>query len=594
MSNEISLCMIVKNEENNLARCLNSITDLVDEIIIVDTGSTDRTVEIAKSFGAKVYHYQWTNSFSAARNESLKYATKDWILILDADDEFCSEDKDLFKELVNKSLDENNLYFFETLNYCGSFPDINNISINLNPRLFKNNFDYTYAGTVHNQLINTKNKIKDVKYPIRIYHYGYLDTTIKEKDKRKRNISLLEDQLKEDPNNKYAHFNIGNEYFALGNMSKALEHYYKSYEDFNPSVGYGFILIIRILLANHNIGQYDRALQFADIGLKYYPRFTDLYFFKAIIYTGLRRYTLAIKALKKCLELGEAPAELKFLYGTGTFKAAYELGNIYLKLKDYATAFEYFVKAIKFNPNFIAALNPIAHILKEENTPMDSFKKVLESFFNNNSASDAAIANLFYAEGCYDTALEYIRKCEDAGYTPEDIRFLKTKALAKALLHEDCINNNTIKEDSNLYVHNSMYRLLSLLITEKYDKAIDLINSFDNNALSTNDKWMLLVYTQLVNLYMKKPAQILSEDENEKQYTPIIFEILEILLINKRFDEFEMALELLNLISDKSVLLHLGKLYNKHGFKAMAKKEIIRSIKEFDIYDWDGLEILIQ
>lgn len=76
MKNSISLCMIVKDEEEYLPRCLKSIKDIVDEIIIVDTGSKDKTVEIAKSFGANVYYFKWTNNFSEARNESLKYATK--------------------------------------------------------------------------------------------------------------------------------------------------------------------------------------------------------------------------------------------------------------------------------------------------------------------------------------------------------------------------------------------------------------------------------------------------------------------------------------------------------------------------------------
>ena len=82
----LSACMIVKNEEKFLAQCLNSIKDAVDEIIIVDTGSTDKTVEIAQSFGAKVYHHPWRNSFSEARNHSLSYATCDWILQIDADE----------------------------------------------------------------------------------------------------------------------------------------------------------------------------------------------------------------------------------------------------------------------------------------------------------------------------------------------------------------------------------------------------------------------------------------------------------------------------------------------------------------------------
>ena len=83
----ISLCMIVKNEEENLPNALNSVKDVVDEIIIVDTGSTDNTIEIAKSFGAKVYYYEWNDDFASARNEALKHATCEWILSMDADDE---------------------------------------------------------------------------------------------------------------------------------------------------------------------------------------------------------------------------------------------------------------------------------------------------------------------------------------------------------------------------------------------------------------------------------------------------------------------------------------------------------------------------
>lgn len=592
MNNKISLCMIVKNEEKNLSRCLNSIKDMIDEMIIVDTGSTDNTVEIAESFEAKVYHFQWTNSFSEARNESLKYATKEWILILDADDEFCIEDKEKFKELINNYLDENCLYFFETLNYCGSFPDSNNISINLNPRLFKNNYGYIYSGAVHNQLINPQNKIKDVSYPVRIYHYGYLDNSIKEKDKRKRNISLLEEQLKKSPDSKYTNFNLGNEYFALDDIEKALNCYYKSYKDFNPNVGYGFILILRMVISNYNIGEYTRALEFSDIGIEYYPKFTDLYYFKALVYKALNRPTLAIKTLEKCIELGEPPSELRFIYGTGTFKALYELGIIYTELKDYPEAFKYFIETIRSNPNFIVTLNHITHILKEENTPIEEFKKTLESFFDNSLEADAIISNLFYNEGYYETALEYIKKCEIASHISEETMILKAKSLIRIGKFEHCIINDFFPENSSFYLQNTMYKVLSFLLTNKYNQAQSIVNSFNYDDLPDYNKKLLNTYKQLINIFTKSPTEILSEDENDKEYTPIIFEICEVLLINKKYDEFEIALSLLNLISDKSVLLHLAKLYNKHGYKTIAKKEILRSIKEFEIYDSEGLDIL--
>lgn len=87
----ISLCMIVLNEEIALPLCLSSVKDVVQEIVVLDTGSSDRTVEIAKLFGAKVYYFEWCNDFSAARNQALKYVTGDWILVLDADETLTPE-----------------------------------------------------------------------------------------------------------------------------------------------------------------------------------------------------------------------------------------------------------------------------------------------------------------------------------------------------------------------------------------------------------------------------------------------------------------------------------------------------------------------
>src|SRR5699024_2619925 len=95
----VSLCMIVKNEEDVLARCLDSVHHLVDEINIVDTGSTDNTIEIARKYTDRVFRFEWTGRFSDARNESFKYATKDYIFYLDADDVLLEKDQEKFKKL---------------------------------------------------------------------------------------------------------------------------------------------------------------------------------------------------------------------------------------------------------------------------------------------------------------------------------------------------------------------------------------------------------------------------------------------------------------------------------------------------------------
>src|SRR3989344_1140212 len=98
----ISLCMIAKNEEKNIAECLNSVKDVADEIIIVDTGSTDKTKKIAEKFNANIVGFKWADDFSAARNESLKHATKDWILVLDCDEVIAREDLPKIRELAKR------------------------------------------------------------------------------------------------------------------------------------------------------------------------------------------------------------------------------------------------------------------------------------------------------------------------------------------------------------------------------------------------------------------------------------------------------------------------------------------------------------
>ena len=98
---KLSLCMIVKNEEKFLEQCLNSVRELVDEIVIVDTGSTDKTKEIAAKFTNKIFDFQWCDDFSAARNESLKHATGDWILVLDADETIAWKDLSEIRKLID-------------------------------------------------------------------------------------------------------------------------------------------------------------------------------------------------------------------------------------------------------------------------------------------------------------------------------------------------------------------------------------------------------------------------------------------------------------------------------------------------------------
>ena len=188
----LSLVMIVKDEEKHLPGCLKSAAPWVDEIVVIDTGSTDLTVEIAESFGARVYHHPWQNDFSLHRNQSLSYARGKWLLVLDADEELDQETAGQLKDLMQNR---------EILGYRFKVDDVlpgGGISTHYGPRLFQNLPEIRYTRQVHNQL-HIPGAVKDSG--VRIIHHGYnLDPANMEK-RHSRRISMIKKWAQDEPGN---------------------------------------------------------------------------------------------------------------------------------------------------------------------------------------------------------------------------------------------------------------------------------------------------------------------------------------------------------------------------------------------------------
>lgn len=144
----ISLCMIVKNEEAVLKRCLDSIADLMDEIIIVDTGSTDRTKEIAADYTSKIYDYRWANDFSAARNFSFSKATMEYIYAADADELLDEENHMRFLRLKQALLPEIEIVQMKYIN-CSEFNTVLNSQKEYRPKLFRRLRTFTWIDPIH-------------------------------------------------------------------------------------------------------------------------------------------------------------------------------------------------------------------------------------------------------------------------------------------------------------------------------------------------------------------------------------------------------------------------------------------------------------
>lgn len=294
----ISACMIVKDESKVLTRCLSSIKDWVDEIIVVDTGSTDGTVDIAKSFGAKVYHKKWTNDFSFHRNHSMNKATKDWIFIIDADEEVPVEDGIVIKKMLDDGI-EYDVIGVDVLSIYGK----EKIAKTRLPmlRFFRRSYGPRYSGFVHNRPV-IKDSTPIYRLPFRILHYGYdLDEETMER-KYQRTLKMCRKATMKDPDDiimwlHYAHIlkvrkkNKFNEE-QIPEMERALLTGIGLCDAVNDNQNIYIQLLAAMSLVQYKKKDYKAAVKYGELALSHKQDFLD-----ALYLTGMA-YVYGIDALR--------------------------------------------------------------------------------------------------------------------------------------------------------------------------------------------------------------------------------------------------------------------------------------------------------
>jgi len=301
----ISACMIVKNEEAFLENCLRSIKDWVDEIIVVDTGSTDKTVEIARRFTDKVYFHPWRDSFSEARNISMGYATGDWILTIDADEELVAGSGEYLRQAVREAGEADAIYANVISVYSGGRKTARHNS----ERLLKNNGNIRYEGRVHNRVAGvTRHGMSKVE----MMHYGYNVEEKKAQEKFFRTVALLKAQIADNPGNPMPHHYLGTSYLARGMYKESLEESLKAL-DLAESKGVDDVLYLsthhNAAMAFLSLHDLDGAREYSLRALKKYPDHLDsLYIMTQICgesgqWTELLNYGRRFLALREILEL---------------------------------------------------------------------------------------------------------------------------------------------------------------------------------------------------------------------------------------------------------------------------------------------------
>lgn len=371
MTATISLCMIVKNESQNLHRCLQSVQGFVNEIIVVDTGSEDNTVEIARNYGAKVYFFEWCNDFASARNYSLSFATSDWILILDADEKLVVNDR----ELILNTLDLFSQIDGFTVPLI-SIHDSNESSCpQLAPRLFRNFLNTVYCGAYHEALCY-KNNLGVLFYTdlnlcdnLSIEHYGYTQELLTYKNLN-RNIPILEAERKSQELSFLLLYTLLDAYINTDQNEKAEDCYKEGFERLwpyliekrKPEPFAGVVNLLYLIgLKSYQAKDFETTNLICHVGLIWEPNSPHFNYLAGAMLTNLGLALEAITYFEKCLQIGRT---IKYSMVSTSQDLlgklpAWGIGCNQLKLCNKEAAIEAFALALKFDPNFEEASNQI-------------------------------------------------------------------------------------------------------------------------------------------------------------------------------------------------------------------------------------------
>ena len=367
---KISLCIICRDEEKKIARCINSVKEIVDEVIIVDTGSKDQTVSIVEELGCKVFQIEWEEDFSKARNYAISKCKGEWIIFLDADEYLSESSISNIKKLIqNTNIKKKDYIICEMFNIVekgieSSFKTI---------RIFRNSTAIRYEGRIHEKLFKKTGKLEgeDCSKQIKIYHDGYMQATIEDKKKKERNQKMLLKELQEYPESSDVYFYLMQAYINTEDIDKAWECGIKAIEYKNPTIKDVYEITYQGLLQLCNVLHkdlistekiYQEAIQVCST----YPDIEYHYAFYLYEHNQIER---CINHLEVCLE------KIKAYSGTALSAVCSQvievwelLSECYIQMSQYHKAVPLLVKILQLDLYRYKALYNLIEIIQGQET----------------------------------------------------------------------------------------------------------------------------------------------------------------------------------------------------------------------------------
>lgn len=424
MSNKLlSVHLIVRDEAEHITRCLRSVQGIADELIVVDTGSTDGTADIARDFGAVVLFSTWEDDFAKARNMALSRSTTDWIFAIDADEEVvegAERLRDCLKETKASALT------VEVENRIGTRPwDC----VTFHPiRIFRRGgpYDYRFHGRIHEQIVN-KNKegvpaSEILPSPLKLIHDGYLPERLEQKQKIDRNLHILKKMIEESPDDPFHLYNLGVTYCQLRKLEQASEIFSIALQRTPLQAAYRPTLIRDWGKVGIELGRWEETAEFLRIERHRYVDYPDLHHLLGDALAGAGELQEAYKAYHRAVECGKTARAYVTEAGMGTFRTYRALARIARKMGCLQQASEWYATCAVNYPHYEPALEEWADTLQELGlSDKTIFERLCAAITAGYGDNRFLLARLLIRIGAYAEALRLLKNASFPGSEEQEL-----------------------------------------------------------------------------------------------------------------------------------------------------------------------------
>lgn len=414
--------VLTRNEEQLLPQCLDSVKQIADEIIVIDTGSTDQTLDISRSYDATILSANWEDDFSLARNVGLVHANTEWILYLDADEMLVTGMENLLELLDNQ---EAEAFWVEIISPVGAQREERICYQTV--RLFRNRDFYRFQGRIHEQIIPSilqRYPIEKIKQSyMQIHHFGYLPWIMKQKEKATRNLRLLERTLTESPDDPFHTYNLGVTCCQLGQLDKAALHLRKAREITPPQASFRPSLIrdsAKILIS---LEEWEEASRLLTAEANRYPDYPDLFYLLGQVLEHQGLLLEAFQAYQKATKRLNQPVKYITEDGMSTYRSFHAMAQIASELESPEEANQYYQKSLQSFAGYRPALLGWADFLHRFGNSDEVILEKLCMFLPVTSSAESLLLATAMAQiGAYGEVLTLLKNFPSATFESERLR----------------------------------------------------------------------------------------------------------------------------------------------------------------------------